>query len=138
MVSKCVKHGDLEEENQQNETYIPCVLNVKNFASSYLFSIEVQHTIGFGGRYSNIIYIYFLKLFIQNSVAQMSSRKQYFNFFCQIPDRGMSGWNNPHLCSKHSWCHYSSLDGRNHLCKVHDSNESGSGKNSTKFLQKHI
>ncbi len=58
MVSKCVKHGDLEEENQQNETYIPCVLNVKNFASSYLFSIEVQHTIGFGGRYSNIIYIY--------------------------------------------------------------------------------
>jgi len=45
------KHGDLEEENQQNKTFIPCVLNVKNFASSYLFSIEVQHTIGFGGRY---------------------------------------------------------------------------------------
>ncbi len=63
MVSKCVKHGDLEEENQQNETYIPCVLNVKNFASSYLFSIEVQHTIGFGGRYnihSIIFYIFIL------------------------------------------------------------------------------
>ncbi len=49
------KHGDLEEENQQNKTFIPCVLNVKNFASSYLFSIEVQHTIGFGGRYFRAI-----------------------------------------------------------------------------------
>jgi hypothetical protein len=34
----------------QNDTFIPCVTNIKNFASAFLFSVETQHTIGYGGR----------------------------------------------------------------------------------------
>ncbi|XP_034019540.1 LOW QUALITY PROTEIN: ATP-sensitive inward rectifier potassium channel 8 [Thalassophryne amazonica] len=39
-------HGDLDPEH--NGTH--CVTNVKSFTSAFLFSIEVQVTIGFGGR----------------------------------------------------------------------------------------
>jgi hypothetical protein len=46
----CYQHGDLEIANQENESYVPCVNNIKDFGSTYLFSIETQHTIGFGGR----------------------------------------------------------------------------------------
>ncbi|KAK9525924.1 hypothetical protein VZT92_016592 [Zoarces viviparus] len=46
-------HGDLDSGNLtrgdlQNKTY--CVTDVKSFTSAFLFSIEVQVTIGFGGR----------------------------------------------------------------------------------------
>uniref|UniRef100_H3CLW9 Potassium inwardly rectifying channel subfamily J member 8 n=1 Tax=Tetraodon nigroviridis TaxID=99883 RepID=H3CLW9_TETNG len=40
-------HGDLDPE-RQNRTN--CVTNVTSFTSAFLFSIEVQVTIGFGGR----------------------------------------------------------------------------------------
>ncbi|MEQ2180363.1 ATP-sensitive inward rectifier potassium channel 8, partial [Goodea atripinnis] len=40
-------HGDMDPE-RQNETH--CVTDVKSFISAFLFSIEVQVTIGFGGR----------------------------------------------------------------------------------------
>lgn len=47
-------HGDLLEEhlpeNQADSNWIPCVLNIFGFASCFLFSIETQHTIGYGGR----------------------------------------------------------------------------------------
>jgi len=47
-------HGDLEEEhlpeNQENIGWTPCVVNINNFASAFLFSLETQHTIGYGGR----------------------------------------------------------------------------------------
>lgn len=52
-------HGDLEyAERVQlygadalNESFIPCVTEVKSFATSFLFSVETQHTIGeCGGR----------------------------------------------------------------------------------------
>lgn len=48
----CLIHGDLEADNlpdgvnQKNNTFIPCVWNINNFASCYLFSLETQHTIG--------------------------------------------------------------------------------------------
>ena len=48
--------GDLEEANlpsgeaQMNGTWIPCFYNFHDFTSSYLFSLETQHTIGYGGR----------------------------------------------------------------------------------------
>uniref|UniRef100_G3N807 Potassium inwardly rectifying channel subfamily J member 8 n=1 Tax=Gasterosteus aculeatus TaxID=69293 RepID=G3N807_GASAC len=41
-------HGDLDSARWQNKTY--CVTDVKSFTSAFLFSIEVQVTIGFGGR----------------------------------------------------------------------------------------
>ena len=44
------QHGDLEPENAANSSFVPCVTNIKNFASSFLFSVETQHTIGYGGR----------------------------------------------------------------------------------------
>uniref|UniRef100_A0A1A8NCK5 Potassium inwardly-rectifying channel, subfamily J, member 8 n=1 Tax=Nothobranchius pienaari TaxID=704102 RepID=A0A1A8NCK5_9TELE len=40
-------HGDLDLE-RQNQSH--CVTDVKSFTSAFLFSIEVQVTIGFGGR----------------------------------------------------------------------------------------
>ncbi|XP_012688154.1 ATP-sensitive inward rectifier potassium channel 11 [Clupea harengus] len=40
-------HGDLD---QQKEDFIPCVTDIHSFSSAFLFSIEVQVTIGFGGR----------------------------------------------------------------------------------------
>jgi len=50
----CLIHGDFEEEHlpsRQEETgWIPCVLATHNFASAFLFSVETQHTIGYGSR----------------------------------------------------------------------------------------
>lgn len=47
-------HGDLEEEhlphNQVNSSWTPCVENVEDFASFFLFSFELQDSIGFGTR----------------------------------------------------------------------------------------
>ncbi|KAI4456366.1 inward rectifier potassium channel [Holotrichia oblita] len=43
-------HGDLDLENMHNETWTPCVSNIKGFTSCFLFSVETQHTIGYGGR----------------------------------------------------------------------------------------
>ncbi|CAL1595544.1 unnamed protein product [Knipowitschia caucasica] len=40
-------HGDLD---QKGEEFVPCVTDIHSFSSAFLFSIEVQVTIGFGGR----------------------------------------------------------------------------------------
>jgi potassium inwardly-rectifying channel subfamily J len=44
-------HGDLEPDhlpNMQGETgWRPCIYQIYNFASCFLFSIETQHTIGY-------------------------------------------------------------------------------------------
>ncbi|KAG8567713.1 hypothetical protein GDO81_013753 [Engystomops pustulosus] len=39
-------HGDLDPKRGS----VPCVTNIQSFTSAFLFSIEVQVTIGFGGR----------------------------------------------------------------------------------------
>ncbi|EDS45184.1 inwardly rectifying k+ channel [Culex quinquefasciatus] len=47
-------HGDLEEmhlpDNQAENGWVPCVFNIQSFTSCFLFSIETQHTIGYGVR----------------------------------------------------------------------------------------
>lgn len=40
-------HGDLDPHD---DTWTPCVDNINSFTSCFLFSVENQHTIGFGGR----------------------------------------------------------------------------------------
>lgn len=40
-------HGDLY---QTGDDFVPCVTDIHSFSSAFLFSIEVQVTIGFGGR----------------------------------------------------------------------------------------
>ncbi|XP_072292083.1 ATP-sensitive inward rectifier potassium channel 11 [Eucyclogobius newberryi] len=40
-------HGDLD---QKGGDFVPCVTDIHSFSSAFLFSIEVQVTIGFGGR----------------------------------------------------------------------------------------
>ncbi|XP_071525645.1 ATP-sensitive inward rectifier potassium channel 12-like isoform X1 [Panulirus ornatus] len=42
-------HGD---DQAVNEEHIPCIQNVKTFTASFLFSIETQHTIGYGSRFT--------------------------------------------------------------------------------------
>uniref|UniRef100_A0A0K8SHT9 ATP-sensitive inward rectifier potassium channel 12 n=2 Tax=Lygus hesperus TaxID=30085 RepID=A0A0K8SHT9_LYGHE len=46
-------HGDLDPLNREKEDFMPCVSSINNFASCFLFSIETQHTIGYGGRSTN-------------------------------------------------------------------------------------
>ncbi|XP_037949894.1 G protein-activated inward rectifier potassium channel 3-like isoform X2 [Teleopsis dalmanni] len=47
-------HGDLEEmhlpDNQEESGWQPCVSAIEGFTSCFLFSIETQHTIGYGVR----------------------------------------------------------------------------------------
>ncbi|XP_018565441.1 G protein-activated inward rectifier potassium channel 3 isoform X2 [Anoplophora glabripennis] len=47
-------HDDLSEEHlpthQADSNWTPCVLNIYGFTSCFLFSIETQHTIGYGVR----------------------------------------------------------------------------------------
>lgn len=40
-------HGDLD---QKGDDFVPCVTDIHSFSSAFLFSIEVQVTIGFGAR----------------------------------------------------------------------------------------
>ncbi|XP_058825391.1 ATP-sensitive inward rectifier potassium channel 12-like [Topomyia yanbarensis] len=47
-------HGDLDEQrlphNQGSIGWKPCVTSIYSFASCFLFSLETQHTIGYGNR----------------------------------------------------------------------------------------
>ncbi|XP_017888093.1 uncharacterized protein LOC108629754 isoform X2 [Ceratina calcarata] len=47
-------HGDFEEAHlppfQTENNWTPCVYNIFSFTSCFLFSIETQHTIGYGSR----------------------------------------------------------------------------------------
>ncbi|XP_032678694.1 uncharacterized protein LOC116847632 isoform X2 [Odontomachus brunneus] len=47
-------HGDFEESHlppfQVENNWTPCVYNIFSFTSCFLFSIETQHTIGYGSR----------------------------------------------------------------------------------------
>ena len=44
-------HDDFTEEHLgPNSSWIPCISAVDGFASSFLFSLETQHTIGYGTR----------------------------------------------------------------------------------------
>jgi len=50
----CWAHGDFEEDHlpdKQGESgWTPCVLATYDFTSAFLFSVETQHTIGYGSR----------------------------------------------------------------------------------------
>jgi len=50
-------HGDLEEEHlpdlQSSNGWTPCVYSIYDFSSTFLYSVETQHTIGYGLRGSS-------------------------------------------------------------------------------------
>lgn len=46
-----LQHGDFMEANRLNTSFKPCVTAIDDFTSCFLFSIETQHTIGYGTRY---------------------------------------------------------------------------------------
>merc|ERR1719233_1422559 len=46
----CYLHGDFMEENLSSEDWKPCISAVDGFAAIFLFSLETQHTIGYGTR----------------------------------------------------------------------------------------
>ena len=48
----CYMHGDLLEEHltKSGNDWIPCIKEIDGFASCFLFSLETQHTIGYGSR----------------------------------------------------------------------------------------
>ena len=46
----CYVHGDFEPDLDPDHK--PCILEVYDFASAFLFSLETQHTIGYGSRQS--------------------------------------------------------------------------------------
>ena len=43
-------HGDFELPGERQVEHAVCVENVVDFTSAFLFSVETQHTIGYGGR----------------------------------------------------------------------------------------
>ncbi|KAI5728643.1 hypothetical protein M8J77_018974 [Diaphorina citri] len=43
-------HGDLDKVNLGNATWTPCVTSIHSFTSCFLFSVETQHTIGYGAK----------------------------------------------------------------------------------------
>ncbi|KAL1494459.1 hypothetical protein ABEB36_010057 [Hypothenemus hampei] len=46
-------HGDLNQDKEPvngTQTSLPCLSGVKSFTTAFLFSVETQHTIGFGTR----------------------------------------------------------------------------------------
>ncbi len=45
-----LQHGDFDPDNIDDEDFVPCVDAIKDFTSCFLFSVETQHTIGYGGR----------------------------------------------------------------------------------------
>lgn len=46
-------HKDFEPENIADENYKPCIAGVTDFTTAFLFSLETQHTIGYGTRAMN-------------------------------------------------------------------------------------
>lgn len=50
-------HGDLAPAhlpaNQSESNWVPCITNILDFTSCFLYSIETQHTIGYGSRLPN-------------------------------------------------------------------------------------
>ncbi|XP_017888097.1 inward rectifier potassium channel 2-like isoform X2 [Ceratina calcarata] len=46
-------HGDLNPDNYTNPniSFTPCIVDIRGFTSSFLFSIETQHTIGYGSKH---------------------------------------------------------------------------------------
>ena len=52
----CYMHGDLLEENlpSKKSDWVPCIKEIDGFASCFLFSLETQHTIGYGSRQTTI------------------------------------------------------------------------------------
>lgn len=45
-----LQHGDFDEANLNNTDFVPCASAIQDFTSCFLFSVETQHTIGYGGR----------------------------------------------------------------------------------------
>ncbi|KAK7081684.1 Inward rectifier potassium channel activity protein [Halocaridina rubra] len=49
-------HGDLEPphlpDRQEESSWTPCIINIFSFTSCFLFSVETQHTIGYGSRHT--------------------------------------------------------------------------------------
>ncbi|KAL2736432.1 inward rectifier potassium channel 2-like isoform X1 [Vespula maculifrons] len=47
-------HGDLDPRNYNspNFTFTPCVQEIHSFTSCFLFSVETQHTIGYGSKHT--------------------------------------------------------------------------------------
>ncbi|XP_051171177.1 inward rectifier potassium channel 2-like isoform X1 [Leptopilina boulardi] len=47
-------HGDLDPKNYNNPniSFTPCVVDIHGFTSCFLFSVETQHTIGYGSKHT--------------------------------------------------------------------------------------
>ena len=46
----CYSHGDFSPEHLGKADWLPCIAETDGFASIFLFSLETQHTIGYGTR----------------------------------------------------------------------------------------
>ena len=46
----CYSHGDFSPEHLGQPDWLPCISEIDGFAATFLFSLETQHTIGYGTR----------------------------------------------------------------------------------------
>lgn len=59
-------HGKLISGYGDNKTFIPCVTEIKSFATSFLFSIETQHTIGKRKSKEHLWFLFFGRIGLVN------------------------------------------------------------------------
>lgn len=46
-------HDDLKKTHLDESEWVPCINKIRDFTSAYLYSLETQHTIGYGYRFAN-------------------------------------------------------------------------------------
>lgn len=120
-------HGDIEyferlerygSDAMINETHIPCVTEVRDFASSFLFSVETQHTIGESlddlWYHDQELNLYFFSYFSLCRLWQ------------SIHDARVPGGTVHHVRTMHFGCIHSSIYGWHSICQIVTAQEAGS------------
>ena len=74
-----IVHGDLDPEYlAAHPDHVVCVDNIEDFTTAFLFSVETQHTIGYGGRAtSNQCAFAIIVMCIQSIVGVIISVEQH-------------------------------------------------------------
>lgn len=77
-------HGDLNPV-EQGENFIPCLNNVNTFTGCFLFSVETQHTIGYGSRTTNEECPEAIFIMCLQSIVGVFIQAFMVSFLCFIP-----------------------------------------------------
>lgn len=122
-------HGDLEYAERVrlygadalNESFIPCVTEVKSFATSFLFSVETQHTIGKWWTGREFVDVVIIPLFILDFVVARLCR-----LWQSVYNRRVSGGHFRNVHPMHYGRVHTGVYGWHCICKIVAAEETGS------------